>query len=99
MEDLNDAQEKAGANVTIRVMVDHAEQIGLLAASAKKLGRKAPWSVFVKVNGGGNRAGAEPRSEQMKDLVLAAAKEEMVEIYGFYSRKFPRRRRASQGLG
>lgn len=87
MEDLNAAQEKAGDRVTIRVMVDHAEQVALLATAAKRLGRSIPWSVFVKVNGGGNRAGAPPRSEQMKLLISALKDESAVEVYGFYSRK------------
>ncbi|BEJ11002.1 hypothetical protein CspHIS471_0104240 [Cutaneotrichosporon sp. HIS471] len=84
MEDLNDAQEKAG-NVKIRVMVDHAEQISHLSAAAKRLGRKMPWSMFIKVDGGGKRAGAPPRSAQMDALLQACKDEPGVEIFGFYS--------------
>ncbi|BEI79931.1 hypothetical protein CcaverHIS002_0104600 [Cutaneotrichosporon cavernicola] len=82
MEDLNDAQEKAG-NIKIRVMVDHAEQVSHLSAAAKRLGRKAPWSMFIKVDGGGNRAGAPPRSAQMDALLQACKDEPAVEIFGF----------------
>ncbi|CAK9779633.1 hypothetical protein CC85DRAFT_280780 [Cutaneotrichosporon oleaginosum] len=84
MEDVNAAQEKAGRTV-IRVMVDNAEQIAHLAAAAKRLGRRAPWSVFIKVDGGGRRAGAPPRSAQMDALLQAVKAEKAVEVYGFYS--------------
>ncbi|GMK58455.1 hypothetical protein CspeluHIS016_0504870 [Cutaneotrichosporon spelunceum] len=84
MEDLNDAQEKAGA-IVIRVMVDHAQQVEHLAAAAKRLGRTVPWSVFIKVDGGGKRAGAPPRSAQMDALLQACKAEPAIEIFGFYS--------------
>lgn len=87
MEDLTAAQEKCGSKATIRVMVDHAEQIALLAAAHKRLQRRVPWSAFLKVDGGGRRAGAPPRSQQMRELIEAAVGADEVEIYGFYSRE------------
>lgn len=88
LEDLTDAQEKAGDNAAIRVMVDHAEQVAALARGHAALNRRHKWSVFVKVDGGAHRAGAPPRSAQMKDLVEALIKaSDTVEVFGFYSRK------------
>lgn len=91
MEDLTDAQEKAHSlnpDFVIRVMVDNAEQVVALDAAAEKLNRK-PWSVFVKVDGGGKRAGAPPRSAQMKDLIEALKSARHVRVHGFYSRSYP----------
>lgn len=88
MEDLNAAQEKAGDKCCIRVMVDHPLQIAALQRSHKRLSRRNPWSVFVKVDGGGKRAGAPPRSAQMKALIEEIAKTPEVEIFGFYSRAY-----------
>lgn len=86
MEDLTAAQEKAGDRCVIRVMVDHAEQVAALAESHKRLRRGSKWSAFVKVDGGGKRAGAPPRSQQMKELVEKLKETPEVEVYGFYSR-------------
>ncbi|WVO15217.1 hypothetical protein L204_102866 [Cryptococcus depauperatus] len=85
LEDIHIAQEEIGQRGIIRLMVDHAEQVGLLKAFSQKT-QRAKWSVFVKVDGGGKRAGAPPESQQMKDLILALiAAKDNVEIYGFYS--------------
>lgn len=90
MEELTDAEEKARSlspGFVVRVMVDSAEQVRALTAAAVKLNREA-WSVFVKVDGGGKRAGAPPRSEQMKELIGALKEAKEVQVYGFYSRTF-----------
>ncbi|KAL0245445.1 hypothetical protein I308_104571 [Cryptococcus tetragattii IND107] len=71
LEDINSAQEIVGKQATIRIMVDHAEQIKILQAFSQKIQRSIKWSVFVKVDGGGKRAGAPA--------------ENYVEIFGFYS--------------
>jgi D-serine deaminase-like pyridoxal phosphate-dependent protein len=99
MEDLTAAQEKASAagECTIRLMVDHAAQVAALAEAHARLNRATPWSVFVKVDGGGKRAGAPPRSEQMRDLVLKLRACKEVEVYGFYSREYGARGEATSG--
>lgn len=53
LEDINSVQEIVGAQATIRLMVDHAEQIRILQSFSQKIQRPARWSVFVKVDGGG----------------------------------------------
>ncbi|WWD22569.1 hypothetical protein CI109_107062 [Kwoniella shandongensis] len=85
MEDLNSAQEKIGSKGTIRLMVDHPKQIEELGKFNDRVGRKEKWSVFVKVDGGGRRAGVPPTSQQMKDIIGAIVASKHVEIYGFYS--------------
>ncbi|RSH89097.1 hypothetical protein EHS25_002763 [Saitozyma podzolica] len=85
LEDINDAQSKCGDKAVIRLMVDHPEQIAALEAFSRRSGRKQRWSVFMKVDGGGRRAGVPPQSEQMRDNIKAALASDHVEIYGFYS--------------
>jgi D-serine deaminase-like pyridoxal phosphate-dependent protein len=53
LEDLNDAQEKCAGKAVIRLMVDHPAQITALDAYSKRTGKSGPWSVFMKVDGGG----------------------------------------------
>ncbi|WVQ79632.1 hypothetical protein IAT38_001732 [Cryptococcus sp. DSM 104549] len=89
LEDLRDAQEKCGRKAVVRLMVDCAEQVKALEEFAVKEaeggGGKVEWSVFVKVDGGGKRAGATPESQQLKDLINAILASKNVEIHGFYS--------------
>ncbi|WRT68112.1 uncharacterized protein IL334_005087 [Kwoniella shivajii] len=83
--DLNSAQERIGSKGVIRLMVDHPEQVNLLTKYNKSNGRSQKWSVFVKVDGGGRRAGVPPQSDQLKDVVKAVLSSDQVEIFGFYS--------------
>ena len=53
MEDLNTVQGTVGSKAVIRLMVDHPEQIAGLARYNENMGRQEPWSVFIKVDGGG----------------------------------------------
>ncbi|WWC62270.1 uncharacterized protein I303_104866 [Kwoniella dejecticola CBS 10117] len=85
IEDLNRAQDIIGSKGVIRLMVDHPEQIKLLSQFNEKNGRKQKWSVFVKVDGGGRRAGVPPTSQQLKDIIQAVLSSNHVEIFGFYS--------------
>ncbi|WVQ99765.1 hypothetical protein IAU59_006907 [Kwoniella sp. CBS 9459] len=83
--DIDAAQQRVGDKAVIRVMVDHPTQIGLLERYSEQSGRKLGWNVFVKVDGGGRRAGVPPTSDQMKDLIKAIVASKHVEIFGFYS--------------
>ncbi|TYJ52111.1 hypothetical protein B9479_007291 [Cryptococcus floricola] len=90
LEDITSAQDAMAGKGVIRIMVDHAQQIQFLQAYNKRLAsegkERGKWSVFVKVDGGGRRAGAPPESEQMKDLLAAIlAAPEAISIFGFYS--------------
>ncbi|WVQ77850.1 hypothetical protein IAR50_007547 [Cryptococcus sp. DSM 104548] len=90
LDDITSAQEAVAGKGVVRIMVDHAQQIKFLQEYNRTLLRggksRAKWSVFVKVDGGGRRAGAPPESDQMKDLLQAILNApEAVSIFGFYS--------------
>lgn len=88
MEDLIDAQQKAAAlhkDFRILVMVDHECQVRALEAAGDKV--NMGWKVFIKVDGGGKRAGATPHSKQMADIVKALLSAKHVNVFGFYSRE------------
>ena len=53
LEDLNDAQEKVGGKAQIKLMIDHPAQVEAIQRFSQRFGRKQPWSVFIKVDGGG----------------------------------------------
>lgn len=83
MEDLTALEEKI--RVPVLVMVDHPSQVTALAEAKKALGRK-PWKVFVKINGGGERAGVRPESPELGEVLEEIKKSDgSVEIVGFYS--------------
>ncbi|ORY22820.1 putative serine dehydratase domain-domain-containing protein [Naematelia encephala] len=84
LEDLNDAQEKIGNKGVLRLMLDHPAQVAAIEGFNARFKRGA-WSVFLKVDGGGRRAGAPPESEQMRSLIKACLASSAVDIYGFYS--------------
>ncbi|TFK30411.1 hypothetical protein FA15DRAFT_683766 [Coprinopsis marcescibilis] len=69
----------------VRLLVDHPEQIKLLEAFGREEGKSRPWSVFVKINGGQNRAGVATSSEALKSLVSAILGSSVVRLYGFYA--------------
>lgn len=82
LEDINSAQEIVGAQATIRLMVDHAEQIRILYGSrvGDKMVGKSRWS---QADEAGRRAGAPAESEQMKELIQALVEsQDYVEIFG-----------------
>ncbi|WVR06723.1 hypothetical protein IAU60_003755 [Kwoniella sp. DSM 27419] len=83
--DIDAAQKRIGDRGVVRLMVDHQAQIELLDEYSERTGRAMRWDVFVKVDGGGKRAGAPPSSQQMKDLIQAILHSRHVGIFGFYS--------------
>ncbi|ORX35544.1 hypothetical protein BD324DRAFT_59611 [Kockovaella imperatae] len=85
LEDLNDVQEKVGNKAIVRLMIDHPAQVEAIQRFSERFGRNKPWSVFIKVDGGGKRAGLPPQSQQMKELVEAVLACSAVSIFGFYS--------------
>ncbi|KAL8290148.1 hypothetical protein RQP46_003087 [Phenoliferia psychrophenolica] len=85
LDDLNSISQELGANATLRLMIDSPGQIAALEAFNAQVGRKTPWSIFIKVDGGGKRAGLPPTSESMKELLRAALASPAVDVFGFYS--------------
>ncbi|ANB11632.1 D-serine ammonia-lyase DSD1 [Sugiyamaella lignohabitans] len=68
----------------LRLMIDHPSQVDVLNSYNEKTGEK-PWSIFIKVNMGTNRAGVISESEELKKLIQKALDStKAVSLYGFY---------------
>jgi D-serine deaminase-like pyridoxal phosphate-dependent protein len=82
--ELRSLSDKLYANgATLRLMIDHPGQIEALADVP--LPGQRSWSIFIKVDGGGRRAGLPPNSSGMRELIRVAIASPYVDIYGFYS--------------
>ncbi|CAN6618546.1 D-serine dehydratase [Trichomonascus vanleenenianus] len=71
----------------VRLMIDHPCQLDMLIAYSKEHNVSEPWSFFVKVNMGTNRAGLETESEELTELIKKALGEQnkpFLSLYGFY---------------
>ncbi|KAG9049060.1 hypothetical protein FS837_011333 [Tulasnella sp. UAMH 9824] len=76
--------ELNGHGSSLRLIVDHPEQVSKLQAYAQA-NRASPWSVFVKVDPGYKRAGVVPGSLHFLDLLQSIQDaSSTVELYGFY---------------
>ncbi|EGV66511.1 pyridoxal 5-phosphate (PLP)-dependent D-serine dehydratase [Yamadazyma tenuis] len=84
---LTELSQLADKIPSLRVMLDNADQLDVLADFNKQNPGTKKWSVFVKINMGTNRAGLINDSEflatTLKKLAEAHVKE-AVEVYGFY---------------
>lgn len=75
--------------LNLRLMLDNAEQLNILASFSEKNKVQKKWSVFVKVNMGSNRAGLVNESSELGQIIgdLANPASEIakyVSLYGFY---------------
>jgi D-serine deaminase-like pyridoxal phosphate-dependent protein len=61
-------------------MIDHPSQISLL----REENPEEKWSIFVKIDCGSHRAGIDPQSQRLNELIQTALEAENVNIYGFY---------------
>lgn len=68
----------------LRLLVDHLEQIRILEEYNQVNDRKSPWSVFVKIETGGKRAGVEPDSPIFKEILQKLFASPAFSVYGFY---------------
>lgn len=71
----------------LRVMLDNAEQLDLLAAYNKAHPGAKKWLVYIKINMGTNRAGLVNSTEALHKTIAKALSPEIhenVEIFGFY---------------
>ncbi|RXW19870.1 hypothetical protein EST38_g5992 [Candolleomyces aberdarensis] len=71
-------------NGIVRLLLDHPQQVRFLE-EAQGEGASTRWSVFVKVNGGQNRAGVGPASEELKVLLTTILGSPAVSLHGFYA--------------
>lgn len=72
---------------TVRLMIDHASQLDMVIEYSKQKGITKPWSFFIKVNMGTNRAGKPTESDELTELIkkaLAPENKEYLSLYGFY---------------
>ncbi|KAH6917414.1 hypothetical protein BKA70DRAFT_1252119 [Coprinopsis sp. MPI-PUGE-AT-0042] len=69
----------------VRLLVDHPTQVKFLQDFENTREKKRRWSVFVKVNGGQNRAGVAPASNAMGSLILTILKSPATSLHGFYA--------------
>ncbi|EPS40843.1 hypothetical protein H072_5282 [Dactylellina haptotyla CBS 200.50] len=67
----------------LRLLVDNPAQITSLASLPQLSGK--PWSIFIKLDGGYHRAGLEPESEALQELLTTAIQAKNNDIYGFYA--------------
>lgn len=71
----------------LRLMIDHESQLDAVIEYSKQHGLSKPWSFFIKVNMGTNRAGKPSGSDELTKLIqkaLAPENTEYLSIYGFY---------------
>lgn len=61
-------------------MIDHPSQISLLQEQSPD----EKWSIFIKIDCGTRRAGLEPESQRLNELIQTGLEAENVNIYGFY---------------
>ncbi|KAF8632543.1 hypothetical protein AX15_001758 [Amanita polypyramis BW_CC] len=68
-----------------RVLIDHPVQVHSLEEYERSQGTKRRWSVFVKIDGGQNRAGVVPTSSEFRKLLGVLYASPSVTVYGFYA--------------
>lgn len=76
--------EVAKYGAVIRVLIDHPDQVKFLEAFENQREKPRQWSVFVKVDAGGKRAGLVPSSPSFEALLTTLFASPVVSIYGFY---------------
>ncbi|KAF8078656.1 putative serine dehydratase domain-containing protein [Lyophyllum atratum] len=82
LSELWDEVSKDGG--TVRLLVDHPDQVKFLEKFEKHRESPRRWSVFVKVDGGQRRAGLSIGSPLFKELLSALFSSSAVSVYGFY---------------
>ncbi|KIM48233.1 hypothetical protein M413DRAFT_439955 [Hebeloma cylindrosporum] len=74
--------EKYGA--VVRLLVDHPDQVRFLEGYENKQEKPQRWSIFIKINGGQNRAGVVPGSQEFLSLLEIVLSSQATILYGFY---------------
>jgi D-serine deaminase-like pyridoxal phosphate-dependent protein len=78
--------DEISRKVTIRLLIDHIDHVSILSKYARcQENRGKPWSVFIKLDMGGRRAGIPPDSPPLEVLIRAVEAAQNVDLYGFYS--------------
>ncbi|KAF9015131.1 hypothetical protein BDQ17DRAFT_1418246 [Cyathus striatus] len=83
--DLSKLQDEVAKNgAALRILVDHPQQVQYIDSYEKLKKNPRRWSMFVKINGGQNRAGVVPSSEDFLALIQTILKSPAASLYGFY---------------
>lgn len=84
---LGELADLAGMVPHVRLMLDNAEQLNVLAQYSKTHGLSNKWSVFLKIDMGTKRAGLANGSDSLKETIAKFTSGDVapyVELYGFY---------------
>ncbi|KAF9475980.1 hypothetical protein BDN70DRAFT_883004 [Pholiota conissans] len=79
---LRNELEKYGG--TVRLLIDHPGQVTFLEEYESRQATPKRWSVFIKINGGQNRAGVIPGSSDFFGLLETSLKSPAIILHGFY---------------
>ncbi|KAJ8104035.1 hypothetical protein POJ06DRAFT_204959 [Lipomyces tetrasporus] len=80
------AQELHTFGATLRLMIDSGLQLQFLRDYSESHPNHAlPWSIFIKVNVGDNRAGQTLAASELTEVIRQAVFGKDVQLYGFYT--------------
>ncbi|KAH9944334.1 uncharacterized protein BXZ73DRAFT_39476 [Epithele typhae] len=77
--------ELAAVGASMRILVDHPDQVRVIEAWEATKANHRKWSVFMKVDCGNLRAGIRPDSPTFELLLRAVLASPSISIYGFYT--------------
>ncbi|KAI0815016.1 hypothetical protein BC629DRAFT_1279626 [Irpex lacteus] len=77
--------ELARHGAVVRVLVDNPDQVRYLEQFESRRETPQLWSVFIKVDAGGKRAGLEPTSPYFETLLTSVFTSTALSVYGFYT--------------
>ncbi|KAK9370069.1 hypothetical protein V1509DRAFT_618449 [Lipomyces kononenkoae] len=82
------SQELHAFGTTLRLMIDSPDQLGFLTEySERHPSYVLPWSIFIKINVGDNRAGQTLASSDLTQVIRQAlgSSPKIISLYGFYA--------------
>ncbi|KAG5720200.1 D-serine dehydratase [Termitomyces sp. T112] len=83
--DLSDLWDKISNNGgTLRILVDHPDQVKFLEKFEHARCSSRRWSAFVKIDGGQRRAGVVASTPQFEELLSVLFSSPAISVYGFY---------------
>ncbi|CAO1617005.1 unnamed protein product [Sympodiomycopsis kandeliae] len=75
--------QSPGSDATVRLLVDGVEQLKALDQFAAQ--HRDPWSVMVKLEVGSRRAGLNPNSDLLPELLKVLSASQNIRLHGFYA--------------
>ncbi|OJT04711.1 D-serine dehydratase [Trametes pubescens] len=78
--------ELAAVGASMRILIDHSDQVKVIEAWESTKANHRRWSVFIKVDCGTHRrAGLKPDSPAFEFLLRAVLASSSISLYGFYT--------------